>query len=468
MIRKYHRLVGTLTAGLMADSTVATIDWVSANAIAVDFQNGQDYAYFALYTGGAYEVIRVYGIAGNVISIVRGQDGTLPQVFPIGATFAYVVTAEGVLGEFLELGGGAGSSNVSILGQGIATVVQNAPNDYTVAVLGPTFNGINGVEVTGAWPNFQISTANDGDCCAGNGSTTTGGVGGLTLHASGILSGYYSAGDLYLGVPSPIFSGTGINITGQWPNINFALAGAVGSGTVSSVNVGAGLTLTGSPNVNPTVSITNTGVVAGDYGDVHVNARGQIEYVAPTFNPISAVVSADGSIIVTRTGGTITIDMQQADIGVVGAVALADHTEDFNPTDHVHAATPAVVAKALSTFAIPEVNGASNHTSEADGDYTAAIGSSASTVVLTSGEKALVLAEVMMVNLASPATPVEFGMAIFDATPAKLRGNRKIAQSQQSMNFLLVGPINAAISIVTTAVPSGAAVTGYSLNVIKF
>lgn len=468
MIRKYHRLTGKLTENVASDSTVIAVNAAMAAAIADTFVNGSDVAFFALSTPSAYEVVRVYGIDGNLLSVIRGEDGTTAQAFPIGATVAYVVSATGVIMEFLELGGGSSNGNVVITGSGLANVSEDDPGVFNVNVQPPSIDGVAGIEVIGAWPNLQIAYAG-GECCGGGGDGYSGGGSSdIGVQTSGIISGSYYAGTLYLGVPEPQFYGNGIEITGSWPYLSFSLAPGTGQGSVTSVSVGAGLTLTGNKFVNPTLSITNTGVSAGVYGDIEFNSRGQVVNVAPDFNPVSEILSSDGTVTLTRLGGTYNIDITPAAIGVPGVVALADETDDFDPADNTNAATPAVIAKALQSFAIPELAGAGTYASEADGSYTNTLGGSATALELAAGEKALITANATARVLADPTQVVSYGLAVFNATPAKVQGNAIIPQNQQTLQFIMEGPFNGALSIVTTALPGGTSVTGYNLAVVKF
>jgi hypothetical protein len=289
------------------------------------------------------------------------------------------------------------------------------------------------------------------------------------MEGSGIATAFVSGGIGYVQVLAPAFVGAGgITVTGTWPNITFTgSGGGGGAGTVTSVAVGAGLTLTGTPSVNPTISITATGVVAGNYGGVDINARGQIVSVPATFNPVS-IITAGVGVVLGRVADNVTISMATGAVGVKGAVELVDPTDPYNPLIDNQVLTPAALAVALSSISSASAVGANNYTGEADASYTTAIGGSALSIELAAGKKALVFAEVTMVDGTTPLTPVAFGMAIFNATPTRIKADRKITQSKQNMAFLIEGPITATTwSIVTTAIPAGASVVSYSLAIQK-
>jgi hypothetical protein len=358
---------------------------------------------------------------------------------------------------------------VEIHGHGIVEVNNPDTNLYYVNVEEPTFEGQNGVYITGEWPEYIIGyTPPDDSCCGGGGSGSGEGI--TTVEGSGIIDVYQSGDYVSLNVDPPNFDTSGpITITGTWPNYNVTVSAGGGGGTVTSVSAGAGLAVTGTPTVNPTLLIANTGVAAGTYAGVTINARGQFTAVPGTFAPIS-VANSTSPIHVARTAGsdTINITVDNGAIGVKGVLELADPDDDFDPNDDTHAASPAVIAKALETLVLPSIANASNYTGEVSTDYTTPIGSTTTAIVLASGEQALVRGTVTMVDGTTPLTPVAFGVAVFDATPSVVKANRKITQSSQMIEFMLNGPVNTALTLVTTAVPAGATVQSYSFTVQKF
>src|SRR5690606_34664468 len=116
-----------------------------------------------------------------------------------------------------------------------------------------------------------------------------------------------------LALQTPVFTGqNGVEVTGDWPNFVLDYSGAVGNGTVTSVAVGEGLTLTGNPNVAPNISITNTGVAAGDYAGLVITPTGQIEEIPAGFAPISEIEFTDDVGTIVRIGGKATVTMAAA------------------------------------------------------------------------------------------------------------------------------------------------------------
>lgn len=464
-VREYYGLVGSLVENIDASTILIPVSPNISGALAASgFVNGTDSTYLAIYTGNVYELVKVTAVNGNMLTVVRHQGSTSAAVFPIGATVAFEITSAGLLEQLSPI-----VNDVQIEGEGDIDIESPAPNSFIIHVPPtPEIIGRQGIEVMGEWPNLEIGYTPPADDCCGEGNGSGGSGGGITnLVGEGIAETYIDGATGYIYVSPPNISGSGgITVTGEWPFYDISLSGG-GSGGVTSVAVGAGLTLTGSPTVNPTISITSTGVVPGDYGGVGINARGQITGVPVGFAPISEIVPGAG-LTAVRTGGSVALTPAAAAIGVPGVAPLADPDDDFDPNDDTSIATPAVVAKALETLVVSDVAGVSSYTGEVTSDYTNIIGATATPILLLPGDSALIYAEVTVVDGTTPLTPVAFGLAVFDGAATMLRGNRKITQSNQAMSFILTGPINTSLTIVSTALPAGATMQSYSLSITKF
>lgn len=464
-VREYYGLVGSLVENIDASTILIPVSPNISGALAASgFVNGTDSTYLAIYTGNVYELVKVTAVNGNILTVVRHQGSTSAAVFPIGSTVAFQITSAGLLEQLAPI-----VNDVTIVGEGMINIESPEPNAFIIQVPGvPFIQGTQGIEVTGEWPNITISyTPPEGDCCGEGGGGGGSGTGITDVVGQGMVDAYVDGSTAYVYAPTPFFNaGTGISITGEWPNLTISATGG-GGGGVSIVSVGAGLTLTGSPTSNPTISITATGVVPGDYSGVGINARGQITGVPVGFAPISEIVPGDG-LSAVRTGGSVTLTPDVAAIGVPGVAPLADPDDDFDPNDDTSIATPAVVAKALETLVVSDVTGASSYTGEVTSDYSNIIGATSTPILLLPGDSALVYAEVTVVDGTTPLTPVAFGLAVFDGAATMLKGNRKITQSSQSMSFIIEGPINTSLTAVTTALPAGATMQSYSLSITKF
>lgn len=461
MIREYYGLKGVLTIGVGSGMLNLFVNPEFSGAIAVSgFVSGVDEAYFSLSSGSYTEVVKVIGIAGDVLIVDRAQVGTVAQAFPAGAAIEYVVTSAAIIEQI-----GAISTDVNITGSGTATVTEGTTNNFNIDVPLITLEGEGRISVLGSYPDYKIAyTPPETDCCGENGESSGDAI--VSLQGEGIAVAYTNGSVGIVRVPPPVFTaGPNISIVGSWPN--YTIGATAGSGSVTSVTAGSGLSLTGTATVNPTLSIANTGVVAGVYGGVNINSRGQIAAVPATFNPVS-IITAGGSgyINISRVGDAVTVDVDEGAIGAKGVVEFADHTDPFDGLIDDQAATPAYINMALQTLVLPTVAGTSSFTSEADSAYTNTISGSATPISLDAGEKAIVVAQVTMLDGTGPATPVPFGLAVFTASAVKLKGNKTVTQCQQGLSFVVEGPLTTSISIATTAIPAGASVVSYSLGVV--
>jgi hypothetical protein len=256
----------------------------------------------------------------------------------------------------------------------------------------------------------------------------------------------------------------GTAVTGVWPNFTiYSAPGGGGGGGVSIVTVSDGLSLTGNPAVNPTISITNTGVTAGDYSGFVVNARGQITSLPVGFNPISSIVVPDGATV-ARVGGVVTITFDSADVGVRGLVALADESAPLDSSDVQTAVTPALLAAQLGGASGSDVAGSG--TGEADATYTNALSSTAINLTLAAGERAILMGEVQVLDGTSPLAPVAYGVAVFDASANKKYATKICTQSSQSILGMMTGPFTGILHIQTSALPGGSTLQSAHLAAI--
>lgn len=460
-VRNLYGIKGTLTATLTDSANLIEVSPdMTGEMIAAGFESG-DQSWFAIYTEGAYEIVQVSTAAGGYLVALRGQSGTTAHAFPIGATIEFVVTVDAVLAQMGTI------APTSIIGTGLVEAVEAPENTYTINVDSPSITGAGGVTVLGTWPTLEIAYSGPDDGCCDGGSGGGSGAGILSLTGSGIATAYVSGTVGFVSVATPSFTGAGgITVTGAWPNFTITGSGGGGGGTVTSVSVGTGLTLTGSPTLNPTLAITNTGVTAGTYGQVIVNAQGQFTSIDPAFNPVSSI-GATAPLSATRTGATYALTVGAAGIGVAGVAPLADPVDPLDDDDTTSIVTPALLAAVLGSTDAITVSGASSYTGEADGLYTNSLSSTITAVDLADGERAIVHAEATCLDGTTPTTPVPFGIGVFNALGAKIQSNKIISQCQQSMTFFIEGPVTTTLALNTTAVPGTATLISYGLWVLK-
>lgn len=462
----FQEIDGTLTVDVASASPLLPIDLDTLTALQtlVNFGAGE-WTYLRLSDGVVAEEVKVTDTTGNYLIVERGMSGSTPQAF--AAVNTVVRTAFGVDALKDVVAESPVPVDFTVAGTGIAEV-SRVDNDVNVHVDSPNFLGEDGVQVIGLWPNITIGLElGTAGCCPGEAVPGAGAGGVATLSISSeILSGSITGDVLNLALSTPVFTGAaGVVVTGEWPNFTITGPGVGGgSGTVTSVGAADGLTITGNPAVNPVLSITNTGVTPGIYGDIEFNARGQAVNIAVGFNPISDIVFVDDTALVSRIGGVANIALAAADVASPGVVALADSTAPLDSGDDSTAVTPALLAASLSTGA---GGAAGTFTSEADATYTNVVSSTAVAVDIAAGESIAFIGEVVVLDSVAPLTPVAYGIAIFDSATAKRWGSKIITQSKQGIVGKMDGPFTGSVSIVTTALPGGSVLEGATLAAFK-
>lgn len=122
----------TLASALTAVATTITV----ANGSKFPVLSAGDYFYVVLqdfYDRNLVEVVKVTGVSGNVLTVVRGQDGTVGRAFAVGAYAELRLTVR-TFAEFIA------QSNVGNLAWGVATasVVAQPNKGYLVNAAGLT------------------------------------------------------------------------------------------------------------------------------------------------------------------------------------------------------------------------------------------------------------------------------------------------------------------------------------------
>lgn len=464
----YQKLDGSLTADISSATTLIPIDLDSLAILQsnVDFDGGE-WTYLSLVGDVYTEEVKVVGITTTYLSVVRARSGSTARAFTADATEIFNVVGADAIADIVTQN--PTPSSTTIVGSGIATVTNPSTNNYVVEVESPAFSGDSGVTILGSWPNITISYEGYSEGCGCSGSSSSGDGVNTVVVSSSILQASITDTTLSLTLPSPTFSGAGgVTVSGSWADgYTITGSGAGGTGTVTSVSAGTGLTLTGTPSVNPTLAITATGVGAGTYGGFTFNAQGQLTSVTSGYAPVGSIELVNGGSV-AASGTDYTITLNTADVGTPGIIELADSAAALDSADDSSAVTPKILAQAIADLGSTVV-GAGTSTGEADASYTNVISSTAINIEASSTQKILVLGECQMQGGSGPSTPVEFGVAVFNAANVKLYSSKLADQDKQAFVFLLNGPVSSTtISLVTTAVPGGASVITSELVAVVF
>lgn len=92
--------------------------------------SGSDVFYLTLVNGSAMEIVKVTAVSGDVFTVVRGQEGTAPNTFPVGATAANYLT-KGALDQ-IKLDAITDAINNNVVEPYDATILKSAAIGVTV------------------------------------------------------------------------------------------------------------------------------------------------------------------------------------------------------------------------------------------------------------------------------------------------------------------------------------------------
>ena len=333
--------------------------------------NGTNYTEVAVSDGISFEIMRLNQVVGSAVTITRAQAGTVASSFPNGTPVRFVWTANGIQEEAVIVG-----ASVSFTSN-IAGAITGGPAVFNMNF--PVYSAGTNLVLTGTYPNFTIgldpgfvppasgtvtNVSSSGDFNITDPTTTPvislssifptpagGNVFGGGLSAAGAISGIRVSNTgrvmevatqslpngTYSYAEITVTNGVITGVTGGTPPSAFAP-----TGTVTIVNAGTGITVSGVPTDNPTISLSNTGVVAGVYGGVQINAQGQIVAVPGGFSPISSITSASPGIVLASGGtGIVSITINQGTDTIPGLVEYADNAELIALAATNRAVTPA-------------------------------------------------------------------------------------------------------------------------------
>lgn len=459
MNRILASMVGHLPSGLSNTASILVVDqpFIDNIPAVVNFTGG-DYFYLTLQEGYIREIVKVTGKGSNFLGIVRAQGGTTIRTFTPLATYSTELNEAYIT----DIAAGLPPVSATIVtGANMAAVTQSPVGTFNVNVPYPVIQGISGIEVSRVGGTWQVGLSDAALCC---GDGTIPGVGGVSIVGAGIAAVALAGGIYTVTVPTPNFTGAGVSVTGSWPDLVFTASGGGGGGTVISVDAGIGISITGAPDINPTINITNTLASAYSCDDIDFNAGGQATRIENTFNPISTTI-VNAPLTQVRTGSSVVLSVTAAAEGVVGVVALADSAVALDPTDVTTAVTPKMLSTVIADLAGGSLLGSQSYTGEADSAYTITVPTTAFTLTLAVGQRALVVAALHVRSSSAPTVAQNYGMAVFSGVgPTRIQSSKLISQNQQTMSFYIDGPFTDTLVLKTTALSAPQEVVSFSLT----
>ena len=269
-------------------------------------------------TSGAVTVAGTLAVANGGTGLTAGTSGGVPYYSATGT----IASSAALAASSLVLGGGAGAAPATTTtGTGVVTA------------LGTNVGTAGAFVVNGG----ALGTPSSGTLTSATGLPLTTGVTGILPVANG---GTATA------TPS-LVQGTGVTITGTWPNQTIAATGSGGTVTAVSVASANGFAGTSSGGTTPalTLSTSITGVLKGD-GTAISAATAGTDYVAPgtattftatqTFSGTSsaqAIVLNDAAEVATVSAtaatGTINYDITTQSVLYYTSNASANWTVNF-------------------------------------------------------------------------------------------------------------------------------------------
>lgn len=381
MFKSAESFSTTLSSGITPASNSMTLPSSAIAFLTTLGIDGTNYTEAALTDGVSFEIVRLTEVlGGTAVGITRGQAGTAAGTFPSGTTVRFVWTANGVQEEAAIVG-----ASVSFTSN-VAGAITGGPAVFNIDF--PVYTAGANLVLSGTYPNYSLALdpgytpPSGGSVASVSGSTdfnvsdptsnpiislsnifpTTGGgnVFGAGLSVSGAISGIRVSNTgrvmevAATALPNGVFSNAVITIAN---GIISAISEGVAPGapetpgSVTIVNAGTGITVSGVPSENPTVGISNTGVTAGVYEGLQINAQGQIVAVPGGFAPISNITSSSPGIVIASGGtGIKTITIASGTDLTPGLVEYADNGEAVSMVATDKAISPAGLKVALNSL----------------------------------------------------------------------------------------------------------------------
>jgi hypothetical protein len=133
-IKLKNNAISTLTASILETDVGLIV--TSGEGDKFPILSTGDYFYATLSnSANFYEVVKVTARVGDAMTIVRGQEGTVPLAFPIGARIEARITAQSVIDAVGSYSSDASVKTYGAVGDGITddtTAIQNAVNSENI------------------------------------------------------------------------------------------------------------------------------------------------------------------------------------------------------------------------------------------------------------------------------------------------------------------------------------------------
>lgn len=444
------------TASLLSPSTtVMKLPAAAAAQLLAAIGASGNFTTFSLSNGVVSEIVYATGVSGVNVTIQRAQEGTTAQTFSAGTIVRFVWTEVSIQ----DIASG-GSTGISITGGGQATVT-GGPFNWNITVPAGNLSAGTGISVTGTWPNITITNTSPGG--GGGGITTITGSGQAIVTAI--------TGGFNVNVPTPTLSaGAGIAISGTWPALTITnSAPAVGgTGTVTSVAAGSGIAITGDPTVNPTISLSPSGVTAGTYGGIAVDTFGRVTNI--TAGLITSVTSLNTSLVVgTPTLGSVTLNIIDSTTAAKGIIQKAVNTAaaSSNAADTTTCVTPSGVAAVLAAQTPVTIIGDTANIPLASSAYTTSLIISSTALNLVAGKTALVTVTCEMQDSVVPTNIPNFGIGLFSGATFLDGISDNVPSAVRTLTVKIVGPFTGVVRAATTAPAGTFTVQSKSITVVS-
>lgn len=443
-----------VTALINPSSTVMKLPAAAAAQLLAIIGASGNFTTLSLSNGVVSEIVYATGVSGVNVTISRAQEGSTAQTFSAGTIARFVWTEVSI--QDVASGGTAG---ISITGGGIVNVT-GGPFAFNVSAPAGNLIAGTGIGLAGTWPNITITNTAPG-----------GGGGGITtITGSGQAIVTPITGGFNVNVPTPsVGAGAGISVTGTWPTITITNTdpGGGATGTVTIVNAGSGIAITGDPTVNPTISLSPSGATPGVYGGITVDVFGRITSIgAGLITNISSLTAA--LVVGTPSIGAITLQIADATTAVTGLIKRAVNTSvaSSDPGDNVSAVTPSGIAAVLAAQVPVQIIADTSNIPLASASYTVAAITSGTSLTIAAGKTALVTVAIEEQDPGAPTSVPSFGIGLFTGLTFIDGNSDNVPSAARTLTVKIVGPFTGILGARVTALAGTFAIQSKSISIV--